>query len=276
MLGILFALTSSFVWGGADFSGGFATRRSNQFQVLALSALSGIVILAVCAFLWRETFPAWRSLIWAMLAGLAGAVGLAALYRALSIGNAASVAPTAAVIGAALPVAFGIFVEGLPSSERLAGFALAFLGIWLVSRSTTTESLVSRQGFWLACLAGIGFGGFFILIAQVEPGKILTPLIATRAVEFCIALLLIRVNRLPLPSLTSNPVALLAGVLDVGGNVFYLLAKQFIRLDVAAVLSSMYPATTILLASIVYRERVSRNQGIGVLVCLSAIALIMI
>ena len=87
---------------------------------------------------------------------------------------------------------------------------------------------------------------------------------------------LIRVNRLPLPSRTSNPIALLAGVLDAGGNVFYLLAKQYIRLDVAAVLSSMYPATTILLASIIFKERVSRNQGIGVLVCLAAIALIMI
>jgi len=276
LLGIVFALTSSFIWGGADFSGGFATRRSNQFQVLALAALSGMLILAVGAVLWRETFPAWRSTIWAMLAGVAGALGLAALYRALSIGYAASVAPTAAVIGAALPVAFGIFVEGIPSAARLAGFALAFLGIWLVSRSTDTENVVSRQGFLLACLAGIGFGGFFILIAQVEPGKILTPLIAARAVEFCAALLLIRVNRLSFPALTSNPVALLAGVLDAGGNVFYLLAKQFIRLDVAAVLSSMYPATTILLASIIFKERVSRNQGIGVLVCLAAIALIMI
>ncbi len=235
-----------------------------------------MLILAVCALLWRETFPAWRSLIYAMLAGLAGAVGLAALYRGLSIGNAASVAPTAAVIGAALPVAFGIFMEGLPSAARLMGFALAFLGIWLVSRSDTTERLVSRQGFLLACLAGIGFGCFFILIAQVEPGKILTPLIVARSVEFCTAILLIRVNRLSFPSLTSNPVALLAGVLDAGGNVFYLLAKQFIRLDVAAVLSSMYPASTILLASLVLKEKVSRNQGIGVLVCLAAISLIII
>ena len=167
-------------------------------------------------------------------------------------------------------------MEGVPSAARLAGFVLAFLGIWMVSRSTAAESLVSRQGFLLACVAGIGFGGFFILIAQVEPGKILTPLVVARGVEFITAILLIRVNRLSFPSLTSNPVALLAGVLDAGGNVFYLLAKQFIRLDVAAVLSSMYPATTILLASLVLKERVSRNQGIGVLVCLAAIVLIII
>jgi drug/metabolite transporter (DMT)-like permease len=276
LLGILFALTSSFVWGAADFSGGFATRRSNQFQVLALSALSGMVILAVCALLWREGFPGYHSLIWAILGGMAGAVGLAALYRGLSIGEAASVAPTAAVIGAALPVAFGIFSEGFPSAARLAGFILAFIGIWLVSRSAATESALSRQGFLLACLAGVGFGGFFILLGQVEPGKILTPLVVARGVEFITAILLIRVNRLSFPSLTSNPVALLAGVLDAGGNVFYLLAKQFIRLDVAAVLSSMYPASTILLASLVLKERVSRNQGAGVLVCLAAIALIII
>ena len=276
VLGILFALTSALVWGGGDFSGGLATRRNSQFQVLALSALSGIVLLLVFAAARQEAFPSLPSSIWAMLAGACGAVGIAALYRALSIGYAASVAPTAAVIGAALPVGFSNVVEGMPDTTRMTGFVLALLGIWLVSRPSHLAGSVSRQGFLLACLAGLGFGGFFILIAQVEPSRLFTPLVIARSVTFSTALLLLRVYRLPLHALTDNPIALLAGLLDAGGNVFYLLAKQYTRLDVAAVLASLYPVTTVLLAGLILKERVSGGQWIGVGICFAAIVLITI
>lgn len=279
LLGILFALMSALVWGAGDFSGGFATRRGNLFQVLAISALSGIAILVVFALLWRETLPSLASMGWALLGGVTGAIGMASLYRGLSLGNAASVAPTSAVIGVALPVGFSFFTNGLPATGRLAGFGLALLGIWLVSQAATGEGKGSRTGFLLACLAGVGFGGFFIFIAQVEPGKMFIPLIVARSVTFCMALVLLRANHMPLPSpaaFTANPVALLAGVLDAGGNIFYLLARQFARLDVAAVLSSLYPATTVLLASLLLKEKVSRTQGAGVVLCLAAIALITI
>lgn len=276
LLGILLALTSAAVWGSGDFSGGFATRKTSQFQVLALSALSGIGILVVCALIWRESLPSRMGAIWAMLGGAAGALGMASLYKALSMGNAASVAPTSGVIGAALPVAFSIISQGLPGTTRLAGFFLAFIGIWLVSQTKAGEGRVSRQGFILACLAGIGFGVFFIMIAMVDPGKIFSPLIVARSVTFGIALILLWSNRLPLPALNANPIALLAGVLDAGGNVFYVLARQFTRFDVAAVLSSLYPATTVLLASLLLKERISRAQWFGVAICLAAIALITI
>jgi drug/metabolite transporter (DMT)-like permease len=276
LLGALMALTSAAVWGSGDFCGGFATRKASQFHVLVLSALSGIGVLVVCAAIWRESLPSNRDLIWAMLGGAAGALGMAALYRALSMGHAAAVAPTSGVIGAALPVVFSLFTQVQPGPERLAGFALAFLGIWLVSRTAAGGGRISRQTFLLACLAGTGFGGFFILIAQVEPGKIFLPLIAARSVTFVTALILLWINRMPLPALKGNPVALLAGVLDAGGNVFYVLARQFTRLDVAAVLSSLYPASTVLLASLLLKERVSRSQLAGVAICLAAIALITI
>jgi drug/metabolite transporter (DMT)-like permease len=276
LLGIFFALTSAVVWGSGDFSGGLATRRSNQFQVLVLSSLSGIVILVACAALKGEVFPSTHDILLAVGAGVAGAVGLAAFYRALSMGHTASVAPTAAVIGAILPVAFSILTEGLPSATRLAGFGAAFVGIWLVSQPATDDLRVSRQAFWLACLAGVGFGAFFILIGGIEPGKVFTPLIVARSVACGTALLLLAGSRLPLPSLTSNPVALLAGVLDAGGNVFYVLARQYTRLDVAAVLSSLYPATTVILASILLKEKASPRQWTGAGICLIAIGLITI
>jgi drug/metabolite transporter (DMT)-like permease len=276
LLGSLLALTSAFVWGAGDFSGGFASRRTNQYKVLALAALSGTAILLVAAALRGESLPSPASALWAMLAGASGALGLVALYRGLSLGHAASVAPTAAVIGAVLPVAFSAFADGLPGMTRLAGFALACLGIWLVSQTDSQDMEVSRLGFVLACLAGAGFGGFFIFIAQVERGLVFTPLIVTRCITLCVALLLLRMRRLPWGPVTPNPTALVAGVLDAGGNVFYLLAKQFTRLDVAAVLSSLYPASTVLLSCILLKEKVTRTQWFGVAVCLAAIVFITI
>ena len=195
-------------------------------------------------------------------------------YRALSIGRAAVVAPTSAVLGAVLPVAFGLLTNGAPSPTRLAGFTVALLGIWLVSGSMSNKQALSDRGFLLACLAGLGFGGFFVLIAQVERGFIFTPLILARIVQLAVALLAIRTTRLPFPSFRANPIALLAGALDVGGNIFYVLAQQFVRLDVAAVLASFYPASTVVLASVLLKEKVSRSQGLGLVLCLLAIVLI--
>lgn len=273
VLGILFALTSAAVWGGGDFSGGMAARRSSQFHVLALSALSGVLLLILFAA-WRgEPLPSAEDTARAASAGAAGALGVAALYRALSIGNAASVAPTAAVVGAALPVVFAAITEGLPGPSRLAGLALAILGIGLVSWAPSQDE-APRDGVALAVWAGVGFAGFFILIGQVETGAVFTPLVVSRCVTFAVALLMLRWRRMPLPSLASNPTALLTGVLDAGGNIFYMLARQFTRLDVAVVLSSLYPVTTVLLARLLLKENVSGVQWAGAATCLAAVVLI--
>ncbi|MGE5222495.1 MAG: EamA family transporter [Omnitrophica WOR_2 bacterium] len=274
ILGIVFALTSAIVWGSGDFTGGYATRRQSQYSVLALAAFSGLVFLVIAVMVRHESFPSSRGIAWAMLGGAAGALGIAAFYRALSMGYTATVAPTAAVIGAGFPVVFSIFSEGFPAPARVAGFGLALAGIWLVSRAPGSTGGISRQGFVLACLAGIGFGGFLTCLGQVEPGKVFTPLVIARSLTLVTGLLLVRLNRLPLPSPASNPLALAAGMLDAGGNLFYVLARQFTRLDTAAVLSSLYPASTVILASLVLREKTSRSQWAGLMICLAAIALI--
>lgn len=273
VLGVLFALTSALVWGSGDFSGGLATRRGNQFHVLMVSTFSGILLLLLCAAAWGESLPGPRSTMWAALSGVAGALGLASLYRGLALGYAASVAPVAAVVSAALPVLFSVATEGVPAPARLAGLALALLGIWLVS-ATAGDASQGAGGIGLALLAGLGFGGFFILLGQVEPGMLFSPLVVARGVSFSVALLLLWGRRLPLPSLPRNPIAIVAGMLDAGGNVFYLLARQHTRLDVAAVLSSLYPVTTVLLAALVLKERVSPLQWLGAAVCLGAVVLI--
>jgi drug/metabolite transporter (DMT)-like permease len=201
---------------------------------------------------------------------------MAALYKALSMGHTASIAPTSAITCAALPVIFGILTAGLPKVTQLIGFVVAFAGIWLLSRSPTAGDKTFREGMVLAFLSGIGFGGFFIFIALVEKGQVFVPVLVARTVTLGIAMIMLRVNHLPLPGLTSNPVAILAGVLDTGGNIFYLLATQFTRLDIAALLSSFYPAGTVILASIILKEKVSATQWAGMIVCLLALTLIMI
>jgi drug/metabolite transporter (DMT)-like permease len=276
LTGIFFAMTSAVVWGGADFSGGLASRRTKLFQVLALSGFSGIVMLVVFALLWQEVLPSFSDMLWAAAAGTSGLVGIAALYRALSMGYTASVAPTAAVIGTVSPVLFSVTTQGTPGAVRLVGFGVALLGIWLASQSTTKGEGVTRLGFLLACTAGVFFGGFFILIAQVHSASVFMPLLFARLASLGLVLLLLLGRRTPLPSLSTNPTALLAGILDAGGNVFYLLATHFIRLDVAVVLSSLYPASTVVLANLVLKEEASIWQWAGVALCLAAIILITI
>jgi drug/metabolite transporter (DMT)-like permease len=274
VIGIFFAISSAAVWGSGDFSGGQAARKSHQYQVLVLAALSGMVVLTLAAIIRGEGLPSGRSIFWAAMAGSAGALGMAALYKALSMGHTASVAPTSAITCAALPVLFGLLTAGLPTLTQLVGFGIAFIGIWLVSRSPSAGEKTFKEGMILSFLSGIGFGGFFIFIAQVEKGQVFIPVLVARTITLFIALIMLGVKRLPVPGLNSNPIALLAGTLDTGGNVFYLLATQFTRLDIAALLSSFYPATTVILASIILNERVSRLQWIGITFCLVSLALI--
>jgi drug/metabolite transporter (DMT)-like permease len=284
--GVALGLASAAVWGAGDFCGGLASRKSHQFQVLTLSALSGLLLLLACAALRGEALPSSSTLFWAGLGGLSGTVGLACLYRGLSLGSAATVAPTAAVITAALPVVFSLITEGRPRSLQLVGFVVAIAGIWLVASHSSAEPelqgavpghvsrAVSRTGFRLALFAGVGFGGFLILIAQVPAGPVFVPAAVARGAMLIAVVLLLRAQGQPLPSLTSNSPALVAGVFDAGGNVFYLFAKEYGRLDVAAVLSSLYPVTTVLLAHALSKEEVSRMQWVGMGVCLLAVALI--
>jgi drug/metabolite transporter (DMT)-like permease len=272
-IGVLLALGSALVWGSGDFCGGRAVARSGPFQVLALAAISGTVLLAAAALLSRERVALDASIGWAVAGGFAGAGGIVALYRGLAVGNAATVAPLAAVSAAMLPVLFSAVTQGLPGASQVVGFALALVGIWLVARSTP-DGHGSKEGARLGALAGIGFGGFLILIAQVRADAVYVPLAIARVVMLATAVAVLTARQVPFPGLLSNPLGLLAGVFDAGGNVLYLLARQHVRLDIAAVLSSLYPVSTVLLARAITREPVAPTQWLGAAVCLGAVALI--
>lgn len=276
MIGIIFALAASISWGAGDFCGGLAARKMNQFQVLLLMTSSSLFLLVCFAILWKEPIPEQGDILIAVLAGVTGAFGLAALYRGLAVGNAALVAPVAGVIGAIIPMLVGIIIEGLPSSLQLLGFGVAILGIWLVTGSNGGDQPSARDGLGLAILAGIGFGIFLTLIAQMQSDLVFTPLIFSKSAALILAIGLIRMRQLPIPGLTKSPVALLSGFLDAGGNILYLFATQYARLDIAAVLSSLYPAGTVLLSILILKDEVGLNQWLGVSACLAAIVLITI
>jgi len=270
---VAFALSASISWGAGDFSGGFATRRAQVLSVVLGAYAVGLCTLILLALIWSEPFPAALDLMWGGVAGVAGAVGLAAFYQALSVGRMGIVAPIAAMLSAAIPVLFGAVIEGLPGPLQLVGFVLAFIAVGLISGLGVVKG--QPKGLGLALLAGVGFGSFFVLISRVSHGSIFWPLAAARfsSLVFLVAVVLIRRQSM-LPGKSVWPVVFLAGALDVAGNVFFVLATRTGRLDVAAILSSLYPAVTVLLATFILKERVTRLQTIGIFVALVAIPLI--
>jgi drug/metabolite transporter (DMT)-like permease len=270
---VLLGIASAASWGAGDFTGGLASRRAPVLGVLVLGQLAGTTLIAATGLVVGEAAPAAGALAWAVSAGASGAIGLAALYRGLAIGRMAVVAPVSAVLSAAIPVAWGMATEGLPPAPRLAGFALGLTGIWLVARSTGAGE--GRPGLALAIAAGAGFGGFLVLMHRGAQGGTFWPLAAARATSLALALAVALARRGAwAPARAAIPLVLLSGVLDAGGNAFFVLAAQAGRLDVASVLSSMYPASTVGLAALVLRERIGRAQGAGIAAALAAIALI--
>jgi drug/metabolite transporter (DMT)-like permease len=270
---VIFGLASALSWGAGDFSGGLAAKRAPVVGVLAIGQVAGIVLLIVLALLWAEPLPSMGDLGWGLAAGVAGAVGLAALYRALAIGQMGLVAPLSAVLTAALPALFGALTEGLPGTLKLAGFGLALVGIWLVAG--TGGPAGARAGLGLALLAGCAFGLFFILVHRAGTNAVFWPLVAARFGSLGLVLPTALVRRQLLwPDRRLLVPVLLSGALDVAGNAFFVLAGQAGRLDVAAILASLYPASTVLLATLLLGERMLRVQLVGIAAALAAIALI--
>jgi drug/metabolite transporter (DMT)-like permease len=178
-----------------------------------------------------------------------------------------------AVLSASIPAVFGLVTQGAPDMPHLIGFALALSGVWVISRP---EGATGRPaGLGLAIVGGFGFGSFLVLIAQVHPNAVFWPLVAARVASVGLQLAIaLASRRLILPSRQALPLIVLAGTMDVCGNAFFVLAEQAGRLDVAGVLSSLYPATTVLLAFLILKERLTPLQRVGVLLALGAVPII--
>jgi drug/metabolite transporter (DMT)-like permease len=270
---VAFGLVASCSWGAADFSGGVATRRAPVGSVVVATQAIGLVLFIVLAAALPQPFPSLPDLVWDGAAGVADTVGLLAFYRALAVGRMGIAAPITAVLTAATPTLFGAFFQGLPQPLQLAGFVLAVLAVWLLSRSEATSGHPTGRG--LAVLAGLSFGGFLILIDQGAHTTIFWPLAVARTVSLLFLLMSILLRRQQvLPTRTALLPVVVAGLLDAGGSICFVLATHAGRLDVATILSSLYPAITVLLAALILREKVRRLQAIGILLALVASSLI--
>ena len=271
--GAALSLGAAAVWGGGDFAGGIATKRANVFGVVAVAHAFGLILMLLLAWLTGEPFPPRSSLEWGVVAGVSGAFGIAALYKALAIGRMGVVAPVASVIAAILPVLVGIRTEGMPDRIQLAGFALALVSIWLVARPD--GEIDSHRGLGLAVLAGVTFGLFLVAGKEAGHHGVFWPLVAARTASTLLMLLIVAFAPRDTRSLRAALVPiLLSGLLDSVANAMFIAATRHGRLDVAAVLSSLYPASTVILARVLLKERLSASQNAGIVGALASVAII--
>ena len=273
-MAVTYGLCSAVSWGMADFSGGFATRRNNVFAVVILSQIIAGVLLLMVTLALTEGLPAYPQLIWGGVAGIAGAVGIMALYIGLARGRMGIVSSIAAVVTAVIPIMFAFFNEGLPPITKLIGFGFAFVAVWFLTRPEG-HTIMQRDEWLFPLLAGIGFGVFFICIDHVSQSAILLPLVAVRVTSILTVLCLVLIRqKIEWPGVKEMPMIAFIGIGDTAGNVFFALATRLGRLDIAAVVASLYPAVTVLLAWFILKERLMLRQWIGVATALCALVLI--
>jgi len=269
----LLSLGAAISWGAGDFSGGLASKKSNVYGVVLGAHTVGLVFTALVALLWGDPWPGTQAMLWGVAAGISGGVGLVSLYRSLAIGTMGINAPVASVVTGILPVAFTFLTLGLPGRLQLAGFVLALLAIWLIAMPS--GELGRPKGIELALLAGVGFSGFLVCIKMAGSVAKFWPLVGARVGSLALMAIFIAITRADWkPQRGSWPALLSCGVFDSIGNFLFVYAATRGRLDVAAVLSSLYPASTLVLARFILKERITKLQAVGIALALGSVALI--
>jgi drug/metabolite transporter (DMT)-like permease len=275
------ALGSAVLYGAADFTGGLATRRAGAIPVVLLSQASGLALLLLIMPLLPHASPSRADLIWGAVSGVTGGVGVALLYRALAIGTMAVVAPTTAVCAVAIPVLVSVLLGERPVPLAVAGIMLGIGSIVLVSRESAQPE--SRRpaghgrssGVGTALASGVAIGLFFLALAQTRPDAGLWPLVAARLVSVtlfgAIAVAGRRSLRMPV---RLAALAGFGGTIDMLANALYMLAARQGPLSAVVTLSSLYPASTVLLARLVLGERLNLWQVTGVACAFTAVVLI--
>jgi drug/metabolite transporter (DMT)-like permease len=267
-----YGLAAVLAWGASDFLGGYATRRANAFLFTTVVNLGGLFLVGTLALATHAPFPSARSVAWVVAGGLSGGASLAIFYRALSSGRMGVTAPIAAVLSAAIPTLFSIFTEGLPSRMPLLGFVFAAAGLWLITR---TEDGGKPEGIGLAVLSGIGFAGFYLCLRQAGDASVFWIATLTRTGGLTVTALIVLLGG-QFRDITTVGVrwAVLTGCIDSLGTILFVRASQTGRLDEAVVISSLYPAVTVLLARVLLKEQFTRWRFVGLLAALAAVPMI--
>jgi drug/metabolite transporter (DMT)-like permease len=231
-----------------------------------------LLLVGALASVSRSTFPSPRAAAWGLAAGISGGAALAIFYRALSSGRMGLTAPVAAVLSAAIPTICSMFTEGVPGKITLLGFAFAAIGLWLITR---TEDGSAPEGVGLAIFAGIGFAAFYLCIRQAGNSSPLWMATLSRAGGLLVTGSIVLLGR-NFRDITRSGIGwgVFTGCIDSLGTILFVLASQTGRLDEAVVISSLYPAVTVLLARFILKEHFTRWRFVGLLAALAAVPMI--
>ncbi|HSU19159.1 MAG TPA: DMT family transporter [Acidobacteriaceae bacterium] len=308
----LLALASATAWGGGDFSGGMGVKAAGgstagALRVVLVAHASSLAVLLGIVWLQHAPVPHGAPLAWGIVAGVTAGISLTAFYIALARGAMGASAALSGLLAAAIPAAVSSVLEGVPGTLRLLGFALALAAIWLIAAGPSPEAGHSvdgsvsptarsdaRANLVLALIGGIGFGIYFVALRLANPLGEFEPMALARAASLvtCALLLLFvtlrKTTHRGAPSAKGSSSgrggfwlpraaigwALGVALLDTGGNLLFIASTRVGRLDVAAVLASLYPAGTILLAAWRLHERPTRRQLTGMAIALGAVVLI--
>ncbi len=270
----LLALASAVLWGISDFGGGVLGRRAPIFGVLLATQGVGFLIAISGMLASSERPPVGSDLGLSVLAGGLAAIGVGSLYRGLAVGRMGVVAPITAVLTATTPAIIGIAWQGFPGPIVFLGFAAAIVAVIIVS-IVPDETSDRPAGIGYALVGGLTLGLLGVVLSRIDLQLAFTPLALVRAIELILFAGIVGLRRLPwrMPR-SSLPLVVLVGIVDVAGNLAFLTAARTGDLSIAAVLSSLYPVVTVLLAATTLRERITRSHAAGVVLAFVAIALI--
>lgn len=275
-MAVVLALASALTWGASDFAGGLTARRVGPYAAtVGAQVAGGVALVALIAVLpGSSSGAAW---FWGALSGIGGGLGLACYMRALSRGPMSLVSPTAAAVGAAIPVAVGLALGERPGAFGLAGAVLAVVAIALVCWQGRTGRDAARAFLAvlpITLLSAVGFGGFFVALSFAPADSGLWPLVAARAASVPLLVAAGRATGRRASVRGALALTIVTGVGDMAANALYLLAVREGLLSLTAALASLYPVPTIILAGAVLRERLGAVQWIGIALALVAAVLV--
>jgi len=276
VVAVALGLAAGISWGVADFLGGLKSRQLNVVAVLVISQAAGALLVGLIVAARGQGPPELHFLLYGVLGGVAGLVGLAAFYRGMAVGAMAVVAPISAT-GAAIPVAVGLSTGDRPSAIQGVGLVLAMVGVVLASREGGEGAGGARlaAGTGLALVAALGFGVFFVGLDAASDGDVLWALLAARSFDvILLCALAVTLGRGARMSARDLRDVVAVGLLDVLANALFALASTRGLVSLVAVLASLYPVVTIFLARLVLKERIRGSQGAGVALALVGVAAI--
>src|SRR3954447_22972571 len=264
MFAIVLGLAASLSWGVADFLGGIQSRRMPAVAVVLGSQFAGLVLVAVVVTVRGQPIPGGDFALYAALSSVAGIVGLTSFYHALSIGSMGVVAPLSSC-AAAIPLIVGLATGDRPSAVQVVGVAIAVVGVLLASREASESGGAAvAKGAGFALVSAVGFGCFFLAMDKASDADVLWAVGVNRTVSVALLGLALLATRPKLGvRLVDMRTLAVVGVLDILANGFFALAATKGLVSVVAVLASLYPVMTVVLARVVLKERLQVSQRIG-------------